>query len=73
MRWAVAGPFLVGLPDGEVRPEHEHQAVIIAPADPKRRPVQVHDGQGRLVTGVPCSRAEWQEFLDLAPTAGDPS
>ncbi len=61
--WAEAGPFLIYAPAGLVRPDHEHQAMMLAAADPKRHAIQVHGPAGRLVTGLPCSRAEWMTFV----------
>ena len=68
--WADADPFLIYAPAGPVRPDHEHQAMMIAAADPGRRPVQAHGPAGRLVTGIPVSRAEWMRFVERVK-AGD--
>lgn len=68
--WTEAGAFLLFAPAGPVRPDHERQAMMLAPADPGRRPIQVHGPRGRLVTGIPVSRAEWMAFVDRVK-AGD--
>lgn len=64
--WVKAGPFLIYAPEGEVRAEHESQAMMLATDTPQRKPIQVHGPAGRLVTGIPLSRAEWAEFVALA-------
>lgn len=71
-RWVTAGPLLVGFPVGppDPRPDHEAQAVVVSTADPKRRVIQDHGDDGRLVTGIPCSREEWASVVERIK-AGD--